>query len=215
MRDTYRHKGLRRKLISELQEKGINDEKVLEAMGKIPRHFFLDSAFLESSYKDRAFPIGEGQTISQPYTVAYQTKLLNVQPKENILEIGTGSGYQACILSELGAKIFTIERNHKLYKKTKLLLQKMKYDQIKIFFGDGYEGLPNHAPFDKILITAATPDIPTKLIEQLKIKGKLIAPVGGKYVQKMVCLTKKSESDYDITEKDSFKFVPLLHGKVW
>src|SRR5215210_2713952 len=166
--DTYRHKGLRKKLVEIIRAKGISDERVLTAMTNIPRHFFLDSAFDEIAYEDRAFPISEGQTISQPYTVAYQTQLLEVKPFEKVLEIGTGSGYQACVLAELGAQVYTIERQKKLYEANKKFAYLKKYPNIKFFYGDGYEGLPTYGPFDKILITAAAPEIPQKLLLQLK-----------------------------------------------
>ena len=165
--DTYRHKGLRKKLINSLKEKGITDEKVLDAMMNIPRHYFLDTALEQIAYQDRAFPIGEGQTISQPYTVAYQTQLLQLQPYNKVLEIGTGSAYQAIVLAELGVHVYTIERQKKLFDLTKNFILRSKYPNIKFFYGDGFEGLPTYAPFDKILITAAALIIPPKLVEQL------------------------------------------------
>src|SRR6185295_13510797 len=161
--DTYRHKGLRRKLVDTVRSKGITDEKVLDALEKIPRHFFLDSAFDEVAYEDRAFPIGEGQTISQPYTVAYQTQLLEVKPYEKVLEIGTGSGYQAIVLGEIQAQVYTIERQKKLFEEHRGFVLRSKYPNIKYFYGDGYEGLPTYAPFDKVIVTAAAPYIPPKL----------------------------------------------------
>ena len=176
--DTYRHKGLRNKLVEIIKQKGITDEKVLEAINKIPRHFFLDSAFDEVAYEDRAFPIAEKQTISQPYTVAYQTQLLEIKPFDKVLEIGTGSAYQASVLAELGVQVFTIERQRKLFEANKKFPYLKKYPNIKFFYGDGYEGLPTYAPFDKILITAAAPDIPKKLLEQLKRGGMMVIPVG-------------------------------------
>ena len=172
--DTYRHKGLRKKLTDGIRKKGITDERILDAINKIPRHFFLDSAFDDVAYEDRAFPIGEGQTISQPYTVAYQTLLLQVKHFEKILEIGTGSVYQACLLAELGAQVYTIERQKKLFDTNKEFPFLKKYPNIKFFYGDGYEGLPTYAPFDKILITAAAPEIPPKLLEQLKVGGQMV-----------------------------------------
>src|SRR6195952_5354763 len=175
--DSYRHKGLRKKLMDQLREKGITDEAVLHAMNSIPRHFFLDSAFDEIAYEDRAFPISVGQTISQPYTVAYQTQLLQVKAYDKILEIGTGSIYQATVLAEMGASVFTIERQKALFEKTKRYIFKSKYPKLKFFFGDGYEGLPTYALFDKVIITAAAPFIPPKLIEQLKPGGKMIVPL--------------------------------------
>src|SRR5436309_5015 len=174
--DTYRHKGLRKKLVETVRAKGITNEKVLEAIEKIPRHFFLDSAFDEVAYEDKAFPIAENQTISQPYTVAYQSQLLGIKPFEKILEIGTGSAYQACVLAEMGAQVFTIERQKKLFESNKNFTYLKKYPNIKLFYGDGYEGLPTYAPFDKVLITAAAPDIPQKLIAQLRTGGIMVIP---------------------------------------
>ena len=211
--DSYRHKGLRKKLIDILKEKGISDAAVLEAMNNIPRHFFLDSALDEIAYEDRAFPISEGQTISQPYTVAYQTQLLKVKPNDKILEIGTGSIYQASVLAEMGAKVFTIERQKKLFEKTKLFIFKNIYPNLKFFYGDGFEGLPTYAPFDKILITAAAPFIPPKLIEQLKAGGKMVIPVDEDHHQRMLRITKNE--DGTITEEafENFSFVPMLTGR--
>lgn len=178
LEDTYQHKGLRKKLIDQLRNKGITSELVLEAMYNVPRHFFLDSAFDKIAYEDRAFPIGQEQTISQPYTVAYQTQLLNAHRGEKILEIGTGSAYQASILAEMGAWVFTIERQRKLYDNNKTFFFKGRYPNIKFFYGDGFEGLPAYAPFNKILITAAAPEVPPKLVEQLKTGGLMVLPVG-------------------------------------
>lgn len=183
--DTYRHMGLRKKLIKSIRDKGITDEKVLNAMDKIPRHFFLDSAFDEVAYEDKAFPIAEKQTISQPYTVAYQTQLLDVRPFEKVLEIGTGSAYQASVLGEMGAKVYTIERQKKLFDANKEFEFLKKYRHVKFFYGDGYEGLPTYAPFDKVLITAAAPEIPSKLIDQLKVGGMMVIPMGIGAVQTM------------------------------
>ena len=211
--DTYRHKGLRRKLVDLLKEKGITDERVLEAIGKIPRHYFLDTAFDEIAYEDRAFPIAQSQTISQPYTVAYQTQLLEIKPYEKILEIGTGSGYQACVLAEMGAQVFTIERQKPLFEQMKKFPFRNKYPSIKFFYGDGYEGLPSYSPFDKVIVTAAAPQIPDKLMQQLKPGGKLVIPVGEGKVQKMLRITKKINLDVDIEEFDDFSFVPMLEGK--
>src|SRR5215218_8379300 len=176
--DTYRHKGMRKKLVETVRAKGITNEKFLEAIDKIPRHFFLDSAFDEVAYEDKAFPIAEGQTISQPYTVAYQTQLLEVKPFNKVLEIGTGSAYQASVLAELGAQVFTIERQKKLFDSNKNFAYLKKYPNIKFFYGDGYEGLPTYGPFDKVLITAAAPEIPQKLLTQLKPGGMMVIPVG-------------------------------------
>ena len=211
--DTYRHKGLRKKLMETLRAKGITDEKVLEAMNNIPRHFFLDSALDEIAYEDRAFPISEGQTISQPYTVAYQTQLLEVKPNEKILEIGTGSIYQASVLAEMGAKVFTIERQKKLFDKTKEFIFKSKYHNLKFFYGDGYEGLQTYGPFDKVIITAAAPFIPPKLIEQLKAGGKMIIPLDEGEHQRMLRLTKNADGSINEEAFENFSFVPMLSGK--
>ncbi len=211
--DTYRHKGLRKKLVDTLKEKGITDNNVLQAINNIPRHFFLDSAFDEIAYEDRAFPISNGQTISQPYTVAYQTQLLQVQPNEKILEIGTGSIYQASVLCEMGAKIFTIERQKNLFEKTKTFFFKSKYSNLKFFYGDGFEGLPTFAPFDKILITAAAPFVPPKLMEQLKTGGKMVLPIDEGMHQRMLRLTKNDNGSYEEEAFENFSFVPMLTGK--
>jgi protein-L-isoaspartate(D-aspartate) O-methyltransferase len=211
--DSYRHKGLRKKLMDVLRGKGITDETVLAAMNNIPRHFFLDSAFDEIAYEDRAFPISEGQTISQPYTVAYQTQLLQVKPFDKILEIGTGSIYQATVLAEMGAKVFTIERQKVLFEKTKTYIFKTKYPNLKFFFGDGYEGLPTFAPFDKVIITAAAPFIPPKLIDQLKPGGKMIIPVDEGEHQRMLRITKNADGSTSEEAFDNFSFVPMLKGK--
>jgi len=211
--DTYRHKGLRKKLMDSLRNKGITDENVLSAMNNIPRHFFLDSAFDEIAYEDRAFPISEGQTISQPYTVAYQTQLLQVRPFDKILEIGTGSIYQATVLAEMGAKIFTIERQKALFEKTKNYIFKTKYPNLKFFFGDGFEGLPTFAPFDKVIITAAAPLVPPKLIEQLKTGGKMVIPLNEGEHQRMLRITKNENGTTSEEAFENFSFVPMLTGK--
>ena len=211
--DTYRHKGLRKKLIDSLREKGINDEQVLTAMNNIPRHFFLDTALDNIAYEDRAFPIAEGQTISQPYTVAYQTQLLQVKPQEKILEIGTGSIYQATVLAEMGAKVFTIERQKALFDKTKQFVLKSKYPGIKFFYGDGFEGLPTYAPFDKVIITAAAPFIPPKLISQLKPGGTMVIPVDAGEHQRMLRIIKKEDGSTTEETFENFSFVPMLEGK--
>ena len=211
--DTYRHKGLRRKLVELLKEKGITDEKVLNAINAIPRHFFLDTAFDEIAYEDRAFPIAQSQTISQPYTVAYQTQLLQVRPFDKVLEIGTGSAYQACVLAEMGAQVYTIERQKPLFEFIKKFPFKTKYPSIKFFYGDGYEGLASFAPFDKVLVTAAAPHIPEKLIKQLKVGGNMVIPVGEGQVQKMLRIHKKELHNPEIEEFDNFSFVPMLEGK--
>ena len=211
--DTYRHKGLRKKLIDTIKEKGITDERVLDAIMNIPRHFFLDTALDRIAYEDRAFPIQEGQTISQPYTVAYQTQLLDVEPYDKILEIGTGSAYQASVLAEMGANVFTIERQKKLFELNRDFIFRKKYPAIKFFYGDGFEGLPTYAPFDKILITAAAPFIPPKLIEQLKPEGKMVLPLNDEGLQKMMRITKNEDGSYEEETFSNFSFVPMLKGK--
>ena len=211
--DTYRHKGLRKKLVDILKDKGITDTAVLEAINTIPRHFFLDSAFDEIAYEDRAFPISDGQTISQPYTVAFQTQLLQLKPNEKVLEIGTGSIYQASVLAEVGAKVFTIERQKNLFEKTKQYVLKTKYPNLKFFYGDGFEGLPTYALFDKVIITAAAPFVPPKLIEQLKTGGKMVIPVDEGPQQRMLRLTKNADGTYSEEAFENFSFVPMLTGK--
>lgn len=217
--DAYRHKGLRKKLTDAIRAKGITDEKVLNAIGKIPRHFFLDSAFDEMAYADRAFPIGEGQTISQPYTVAYQTQLLELKPFEKVLEIGTGSAYQACVLAEMGVQLYTIERQKKLFDDNKKFGYLKKYPTIKFFYGDGFEGLPTYGPFDKILITAAAPLIPQKLIEQLKSAaackpgGSMVLPLGEGDIQRMIRITKLPNDALKEESFDNFSFVPMMEGR--
>jgi protein-L-isoaspartate(D-aspartate) O-methyltransferase len=211
--DTYRHKGLRKKLVEIVKSKGITDEKVLHAIERIPRHFFLDSAFDEVAYEDKAFPIAEKQTISQPYTVAYQTQLLEIKQFDKVLEIGTGSAYQACVLADMGAQVYTIERQKKLFENNKNFPFIKKYPNIKFFYGDGYEGLPTFAPFDKVLITAAAPDIPKKLVQQLKVGGMMVIPVGTGEVQVMERLTKQQDGSLKEEVYDRFSFVPMLSGK--
>jgi protein-L-isoaspartate(D-aspartate) O-methyltransferase len=211
--DTYRHKGLRRKLTEVVRGKGITDERVLEAIITIPRHFFLDSAFDEVAYEDKAFPIDAGQTISQPYTVAYQTQLLEVKPFDKVLEIGTGSAYQAVVLAQTGAQVYTIERQKKLFDLNKKFGYLKKFHNIKFFYGDGYEGLPTYAPFDKILITAAAPEVPPKLIEQLKPGGMMVLPLGTGEVQRMMRITKLENDSLKEEVFDHFSFVPMLEGK--
>src|SRR5580658_678624 len=211
--DTYRHKGLRRQLVEVVRGKGITDERVLHAILHIPRHFFMDSAFDKIAYEDRAFPIGEDQTISQPYTVAYQTQLLELKPFEKVLEIGTGSAYQASVLAEMGAQVYTIERQKKLFEGNKQFVFLKKYPGIKFFFGDGYEGLPTYAPFDKVIVTAAAPYSPPKLVEQLKPGGRMVIPVGEGNVQQMLRLTLQTDNSVIEEVFDNFSFVPLLGGK--
>jgi protein-L-isoaspartate(D-aspartate) O-methyltransferase len=211
--DTYQHKGLRKKLIDILKDKGITDENVLNAINTIPRHFFLDSAFDKIAYEDRAFEIAAGQTISQPYTVAYQSQLLHIKKSDKVLEIGTGSVYQATILAEMGARVFTIERQKKLYDLQKEYYFKNKYPNIKFFFGDGFVGLPTYAPFDKVIITAAAPFIPPKLIEQLKPGGLMVIPVDEGESQRMLRITKSADGTVKEEAFEQFSFVPMLTGK--
>ncbi|MEY2835711.1 MAG: hypothetical protein RLZZ557_1373 [Bacteroidota bacterium] len=211
--DSYLHKGLRKKLVDQIREKGISDEQVLDAINKVPRHFFLDSAFEKQAYEDRAFPIGEEQTISQPYTVAYQTELLQVKPFDKILEVGTGSAYQASVLVEMKAKVYTIERQKKLFDEKKNFTYLNKFPTLLRFFGDGFEGLPTYAPFDKVIITAAAPFIPEKLIEQLKVGGIMVLPLNEGEVQIMYRLTKQSDGSVQEEKFDAFSFVPMLSGK--
>ena len=210
--DTYKHKGLRKKLVDQLREKGISDEDVLQAINRVPRHLFLDSSFLEFAYQDKAFPIGSGQTISQPYTVAFQTQLLQLDKFSKVLEIGTGSGYQAAVLLEMGMKVYSIERQKNLFQKTKKMLDELGYFP-KVFYGDGYKGLPAFAPFDRILITAATPEIPKALVEQLKPGGKLVAPVGDNSIQVMTSVEKDEKGHLETTQFGKFRFVPMLSNK--
>ena len=209
MKDTFRHKGLRQQLVELIKKKGISDGAVLSAINKVPRHLFMDSSFLEFAYEDKPFPIGSGQTISQPYTVAFQTELLEIKKGEKVLEVGTGSGYQACILMEMGARVYTIERQKNLYIKTKNLLASMGYKPKSISYGDGYKGLPAFAPFDKIIVTAGAPYIPNELIEQLKPGGYLVIPVGVN-LQEMKRIIKLDENDIKEEKHGSFRFVPLL-----
>ncbi len=211
--DTYRHKGLRKKLVDQVKEKGITDERVLDAMLNVPRHFFLDTALDNIAYEDRAFPIAEGQTISQPYTVAYQTQLLQVKQLDKVLEIGTGSMYQATILAEMGALVFTIERQKNLYLKSSNYVFRNKYRNLKFFYGDGFEGLPTYAPFDKVLITAAAPYIPPRLVDQLKVGGKMVLPLNEGEQQRMLRLTKLEDGSLSEEAFENFSFVPMLKGK--
>jgi len=214
MKDDYKHRGLRRKLILEIKKKGITDEAVILAISKVPRHYFFDNAFLEHAYADKAFPIGHGQTISQPYTVAFQSSLLNVKPGKRILEIGTGSGYQACILLEMGAKIYTIEYNKQLYEHTKRFLPHIGYTPI-FKHGDGSLGWPLHAPYDGIVVTAGAPVVPNELKQQLTVGGVLVIPVGDNERQKMLKITRVSDKDFATEEFDYFAFVPLLGKDGW
>lgn len=213
MKDTDKHKGLRNQLVTILKEKGITDTKVLEAIRTIPRHQFMDSAFENFAYQDKAFPIGAGQTISQPYTVAFQTQLLEIKKDDKILEIGTGSGYQTAVLCLLGAKVYSIERQNELFKKTSNFLSKTGIRPKKLIFGDGYKGLPDEAPFDSILVTAGATTIPNALMAQLKIGGKLVIPLG-ENEQIMTMLIRKNEKQFEKHEFGTFRFVPLLENKV-
>jgi len=214
LKDTNKHQGLRNLLVKQLKEKGITDKNVLDAIAKIPRHLFIDSSFENFAYQDKAFPIGADQTISQPYTVAFQTELLKVEKEHKILEIGTGSGYQTAVLCLLGAKVYSVERQNELFKKTKNLLSKLTINVIPklLSFGDGYKGLPDYAPFDSIIVTAGAPVIPQALMSQLKIGGRLVIPVGKKE-QIMTLLVRKNETQFEKTEFGDFKFVPLLENK--
>ena len=211
--DSYKHQGLRKQLVQNIRQKGIADPLVLAAMETVPRHYFFDSSFLESAYEDKPFPIGAGQTISQPYTVAFQSELLQVRRNDKVLEIGTGSGYQACILAEMGAKVFTIERQKTLFDRTSNFLPVVGYHTIKSFFGDGYKGLPTFAPFDKMIVTAAAPYIPDALLDQLKPGGILVIPVGANDVQIMTTITKNPDNTYTKKEYGAFRFVPMLEDK--
>jgi protein-L-isoaspartate(D-aspartate) O-methyltransferase len=214
MEDLYKHKGLRRGLVRTLRAKGIKDERVLKAIGKIPRHYFFDEALLSHAYQDKAFPIGEGQTISQPYTVAFQTEKLNVKPGNKVLEVGTGSGYQACVLMEMGATVYTIEYNKVLYERTRKFLPRMGYTP-KFFHGDGSRGLPRFAPYDRIIVTAGAPSVPNSLIEQLAIGGILIIPVGGSDRQVMYRITRTGAKEIRKEKFDYFAFVPLKGDEGW
>lgn len=213
--DNYRHKGMRKQLVDSLKEKGIHDDRILEAMMNIPRHWFLDTAFEQIAYQDKAFQIAAGQTISQPYTVAYQTQLLDVQPHDKILEVGTGSVYQASVLAEMGAKVYTIERHRELFDINKNFVFKTKYRNIHFFYGDGFEGLPTYAPFNKILITAAAPVLPEKLVAQLKPGGMMVIPLNNEdnEFQIMMRFTKNADGSLKEEQFSKFSFVPMLKGK--
>lgn len=214
LEDTYLHKGKRRALVGELRVKGIKSEKVLEAINTLPRHFFFDTALISHAYEDKAFPIGEGQTISQPYTVAFQTELLDVKVGDKVLEIGTGSGYQGSILHLLGAEVFTIEYQKKLFEGTQRFLKRLGIE-MHLFYGDGTGGLPQYAPYDKIIVTAGAPVVPEALVQQLKVGGILVIPVGDRKRQAMVKITKKSPKDIEKQEFEGFAFVPLLGKDGW
>lgn len=211
MTDTYRHQGMRRKLVEDIRHKGIKNQGILDAIGTIPRHLFLDSSFVEFAYQDKPFPIGSGQTISQPYTVGFMTELLEVEKGHKILEVGTGSGYQACVLLLLGAKVYSIERQKQLYMKTKAFLPTIGF-KPHLFFGDGYKGLPAFAPFDSIIVTAGAPEVPEGLLPQLKPGGRLVIPVGD-HTQTMIRVVRTGEEEYRRENHGTFRFVPLLKDK--
>jgi protein-L-isoaspartate(D-aspartate) O-methyltransferase len=213
LKDTFKHKGMRNILINELKEKGINNLDILNAFEKIPRHFFLDLAFEEQAYSNMAFQIGSGQTISHPYTVAFQTDLLEIEKADKILEIGTGSGFQTCILCALGSKVFSIERHRDLHLKAKQIIHHFNFNP-KLFFGDGYQGNQSYAPYDKILVTCGAPEIPAELKKQLKVGGIMVIPVGEGVEQKMIKLTKLNDDEFNLREYGTFKFVPMLERTV-
>ena len=212
MKDTFKHQGLRQQLVNVLKSKGIKDEAVLNAIGNIPRHLFMDSSFLDHAYQDKAFPIAADQTISQPYTVAFQSELLNIKRGDKILEIGTGSGYQTAVLCALGAKVYSIERQNELFKKTSKFLPKLGYRAKKLIFGDGYIGLKEEAPFDGIIVTAGAPFVPKPLLSQLKIGGRLVIPVGDD-IQVMTMFIRNGQKEFEQEEFGEFRFVPLLGDK--
>lgn len=212
MKDTFRHAGLRKRLVKELMELGIENQHVLQAIEKIPRHFFIEPTFEHDAYENRPFPIDRGQTISNPFTVAYQSSLLELSPGEKVLEIGTGSGYQAAVLAELGTKVYTIERHLPLSQKAKKLLEDLGYTTIQTFFGDGFKGLPEFAPFDKILITAAAPELPKELLKQLKIGGIMVIPFGEGNTQQMIRVIRLDKNEFEKETFDYFTFVPMLKG---
>ena len=212
MVDSFRHQGLRKKLVEHLASKGISNLEVLNAMNKIPRHLFMDNGFVNFSYQDKAFPIGAGQTISQPYTVAFQSQLLEIKPYEKVLEVGTGSGYQAAVLSLLDADVYTIERQRELFLKTKKFLPTLGYNCMFVY-GDGYKGMPNFSPFDKIIVTCGAPFIPEDLVVQLKVGGRMVAPIGDEDMQVMHLIEKISETKTRVTTHGEFSFVPMLNDK--
>jgi len=213
--DQYKYKGMRKRLVQLIASKGNFDQRLLRAIEDIPRHFFFDSAFAEQAYEDKAFPIGEGQTISQPYTVVYQTQLLNVKPGDKVLEIGTGSGYQASVLAAIGAKVYSIERHAVLSEQAKYVIRHLGYHHIKLYVGDGTLGLPKQAPFDKILVTAAAPIVPEVLLNQLTIGGIMVIPVGDMETQQMIRLTRTGETTFSEEKFENFRFVPLIGEKGW
>ncbi len=213
MEDTFKHKGLRKKLVDEIRNKGIGDESVLTAINAVPRHLFMDNSFIGFAYVDKAFPIASGQTISQPYTVAFQTEALKIKKLDRVLEVGTGSGYQAAVLCEMGVRLYTIERQRSLYDFARLLLPRLGYNP-QFFYGDGYLGLPTYGPFDKIIVTAGADIVPPRLLEQLAIGGRMVIPVGDRQFQVMKIITRENENDFTETEAGNFVFVPLLPGTV-
>ncbi|WP_400190854.1 protein-L-isoaspartate(D-aspartate) O-methyltransferase [Hymenobacter sp. B81] len=213
--DTYRHRGQRRALVEELRRKGIRDERVLAAIGEVPRHRFFERGFESHAYQDKAFPIGEGQTISQPYTVAFQTELLRLSPGQRVLEVGTGSGYQCAVLLAVGAEVFSIEYNAVLFERTRRRLHELQLGGAHLFCGDGSVGLPAHAPYDGILVTAAAPALPRPLLRQLRVGGRLVVPVGNEQVQRMVRVTRESAEGFAQEELGDFRFVPLLGAAGW
>jgi len=212
LKDTFKHKGLRQQLVAVLKKKGITNDAVLGAIGKIPRHLFMDSSFLDHAYQDKAFPIAADQTISQPYTVAFQTELMQVKRGDKVLEIGTGSGYQTAVLCEIGAKVYSIERQQELFKITSRFLPKLGYRAKSLIFGDGYKGMKEEAPFNSIIVTAGAPFVPNPLLAQLAIGGRLVIPVG-ENVQIMTLFVRKGQKDFEKTEFGEFRFVPLLEDK--
>lgn len=214
MQDTFRHQGLRKRLVIELKGEGIKDEKVLKAIEKIPRHFFIETLFEDDAYENKPFPIGRGQTISNPYTVAFQSELLELQSGDKVLEIGTGSGYQAAVLAEIGASVFSIERHQPLSKKAEKVLEHLGYHNVQTFYGDGFKGLPTFAPFDKILITAAAPEIPKELLKQMKVNGVMVIPFGEGEVQKMIRIKRLDNNEFEKETFSNFTFVPMLKGVV-
>ncbi len=212
LKDSNRHKGMRNQLVTTIERKGITDKKVLQAISKIPRHLFMDSSFIDFAYQDKPFPIGADQTISQPFTVAFQTELLKVKPGDKILEIGTGSGYQAAVLIELKAQVYSIERQKELYNRVRKFLPSVGYVPKKLVYGDGYLGLPEDAPFDGIIVTAGAPEVPKALMSQLKIGGRLVIPIGDD-VQVMTLFIRTSEKSFEKHEFGDFRFVPMLKEK--
>jgi protein-L-isoaspartate(D-aspartate) O-methyltransferase len=213
LEDTFKHKGLRKKLVDEIRNKGIGDESVLKAINEVPRHLFMDNSFIGFAYVDKAFPIASGQTISQPYTVAFQTEALKIKKLDRVLEVGTGSGYQAAVLCEMGVRLYTIERQRSLYDFARLLLPRLGYNP-QFFYGDGYLGLPTYGPFDKIIVTAGADIVPPRLLEQLAIGGRMVIPVGDRQFQVMKIITRENENEFTETEAGNFVFVPLLPGTV-